>query len=94
MIYIDKVHHEQDRYGNTYISRVKWTENLYSDATNDCSKREMIACINKNPGVTKTKYLRYGNWAVGEDVRVVDNSYLRTDANNIKADNLGNLPEY
>lgn len=54
----------------------------------------MINFINEHPNVTKTKYYRYGNWTVGEDVRVVDNSYLRTDANNIKSDNLGSLPRY
>jgi len=94
MVYIDKVHYEQDRYGNECIANVKWTNDLYSAATKECTKRDMINFINEHPNVTKTKYYRYGNWAVGEDVRVVDNSYLRTDANNIKADNLGSLPRY
>ena len=55
----------------------------------------MIDFINKNPGCTKTKYYNLWNgWTVGEDVRVVENSYLRTDANGIKADNLGSLPRF
>ena len=94
MVYIDAVHYEQDRYGNEYIARMKWTNDLYSSAVNECSKREMINFINDNPNLTKTKYFRYGGWVAGEDVRVVDNSYLRTDANNIKSDNLGSLPRY
>lgn len=94
MVYIDKVHYEQDRYGNEYIAKVKWTNDLYSAAVNECTEPEMINFINEHPNVTKTKYYRYGNWSVGEDVRVVDNSYLRTDANNIKSDNLGSLPRY
>lgn len=94
MVYIDKVHYEQDRYGNEYISKLKWTNDLYSSAVSECSKRDMIDFINKNPNVTKTKYYRFGSWVVGEDVRVVDDSYLRTDANSIKADNLGSLPRY
>ena len=94
MVYIDAVHYEQDIHGCEYIAKLKWTNDLYSNATNECSKRDMINFINENPNVTKTKYFRYGSWAVGEDVRVVDNSYLRTDANNIKADNLGFLPRY
>ena len=54
----------------------------------------MIDFINKNPGVTKTKYYGYYGWVVGEDVRVVDNEYLRTDSNRTKADNLGKLPRF
>ena len=94
MVYIDKVHYEQDEYGNEYIANVKWTNNRYVSAANECTKQDMINFINKNPNVTKTKYFRLGCWIVGEDVRVVDNSYLRTDANNIKSDNLGSLPRY
>ena len=94
MVYIEKVHYEQDRYGYEYISKLKWTNTLYSDEVNECTKRDMINFINEYPNVTKTKYFRYGSWVVGEDVRVIDNSYLRTDANNIKADNLGSLPRY
>ena len=36
-------------------------------------------------------YFRNGSWHVVEDVHVVDNEYLRTDPNNIKRDNLGEL---
>lgn len=94
MIYIDEVHYVQSSYGYEYISEVRWTDNLNSKAYKSCSKHDMINFINQHPNSVKTKYYRYGNWYVGEDVRVVDNSYLRTDANNIKADNLGNLPRY
>ena len=76
------------------ITHLRWTNNFYEAATNICTKREMIDFINANPNCTKTKYRRYGSWQVGEDVRVVDNAYLRTDANNTKADNLGELPEF
>ena len=54
----------------------------------------MNAFIKQNPGLARTKYRRYGIWVDGEEVHVVDNKYLRTDNNNIKADNLENLPEY
>lgn len=95
MVYIDKVHYTTDRNGNElYISSMKWTNDLNANAVRECSKHEMIDFINKNPDCTKTKYFRYGRWYVGEDVHVVDNSYLRTDGNNIKADNLGSLPRY
>ena len=57
-------------------------------------KQQMIDFIKANPNCTKTKYFKNGRWVVGEDVRVVDNRYLRTDSNYIKADNLENLPEY
>ncbi len=94
MVYIDAVHYEQDRYGNEYISKVKWTNELYFAAVNECSKWDMIDFVNKNPNVTKTKYYRYGTWVVGEDVHVVANAYIRTDANNLMSDNLGSLPRY
>ncbi len=95
MVYIDKIHYKTDVYGNElYISAVKWTNSLNEDAKNECSKNDMIQFIKSNPGVTKTKYRSYGMWHEGEDIRVVDNSYLRTDNNNIKADNLGNLPRF
>ncbi len=94
MVYIDAVHYEQDSYGYEYIVRMKWTNYLSQQATQECTKSEMINFINKNPNRTKTKYYRYGRWVEGEDVRVVDNRYLRTDANNYLTDNLGSLPRY
>ena len=94
MVYIDAVHYEQDEYGNEYIARMKWTNYLSPQATDECTKRQKKDFISKNPNCTKTKYYGYGHWTAGEDVRVVDNRYLRTDANNIKADNLGSLPRY
>lgn len=94
MVYIDAVHYESDSYGNERIAKLKWTNNLSQEATSECTKKQMIDFINQHPNCTKTKYYRYGYWVTGEDVRVVDNNYLRTDANNIKADNLGSLPRY
>lgn len=95
MVYIDKVHFATDSYGNElYIANVKWTNNLNENAVNECSKQTMINFINQNPNCTKTKYFSCGSWYVGEDVRVIDNKYLRTDRNSTKSDNLGNLPRY
>ncbi len=94
MVYIDKVHYETDSDGCEYIAKVTWTNSFAIWAENTCTKQQMINFINNNPNYTKTKYLRNGVWCVGEDVRVVDNRYLRTDSNNIKADNLGNLPRF
>ena len=95
MVYIDKVHYETDFYGNElYISEVMWTNSLYENAYQRCNKTTMIRFINENPGYVRTKYVRYGKWCDGEEVHVVDNKYLRTDKNNIKADNLENLPRY
>jgi hypothetical protein len=100
MVYIDAVHYERDYIGNRFIAKLRWTNNLNEQATKTCTKQEMIDFIKKNPNCTKTKYLTRKStwdnycWVEGEDVRVVDNSYLRTDSNNTKADNLGNLPEF
>lgn len=94
MVYIDAVHYEQNTYGSEYISRMKWTNNLSQQAIQECTKMDMINFINDHPNVTKTKYHRQCSWVEGEDVRVVDNRYLRTDGNNYLADNLGSLPRY
>ena len=94
MVYVDAVHYEQGQGGYEYISRMKRTNNLSQQAVDECNKKGMIDFINQNPNQAKTKYYRNGRWVEGEIIRVVDNSYLRTDANNIKADNLGSLPRY
>ncbi len=94
MVYIDAVHYETNNYGTRVITNLKWTNSLNEQATKSCTKQQMIDFIKQNPNVTKTKYWKNNNWVVGEDVRVVDNSYLRTDSNNTKADNLGALPEF
>ena len=49
MVYIDAVHYEQDEYGNEYIARMKWTNYLTTQATDECTKRQMIDFISKNP---------------------------------------------
>jgi len=95
MVYIDAVHYATDKYGNElYIERMKWTDRLEVQAVKECTKRQMINFVNQHPNCTKTKYFNGYRWVEGEDVRVVDNEYLRTDANRIKADNLGSLPRY
>ena len=94
MVYIDAVHYEKDSHGYDVIANVRWTNNLDETATKSCTKAAMIKFINENPNCTKTKYLKNGSYILGEDVRVIDNSYIRSDANNIKKDNLGSLPAY
>ena len=94
MFYIDKVHYAKDSYGNKlYISTVTGTTVLTEDSTNEYTKQAVIDFINDGNAV-KTKYRKNYAWTVGEDVHVVDNRYIRTDSNYIKADNLENLPEY
>lgn len=94
-IYIDAVHYEKTPSGREVITRLRYTPILTEKATKDCSKAEMISFINQHPNCTKTKYYdALWGWREGEDVRVVDNMYLRTDSNNIKEDNLGSLPRF
>lgn len=100
MVYIDAVHYEIDNRGNRFIAKLKWTNNLNEQATNICTKQQLINFIYNNSNCTKTKFwgkksvwVNY-HWIVGEDIRVVDGSFLRTDSNNIKVDNLGELPEF
>ena len=47
MVYIDAVHYEQDSYGYEYIARMKWTNYLSQQATQECTKSEMINFVNQ-----------------------------------------------
>lgn len=95
MVYIDEVHYETDSHGCEVISELKWTNTLTEKAVSVCTKAQMISFIKENPNCTKTKYRdAVWGWCEGEDVRVVADAYLRTDSNNIKADNLGALPRF
>lgn len=96
MIYIDGVRYNTSAStGHRYITEVRYSYILNSIGVYTYSRASMVNYIKNHPNCVKTKYLGHtGYWLEGEDVRVVDNYYLRTDANNIKADNLGDLPEY
>ena len=86
MVYIDAVHYETDSHGCEVISQLKWTNTLTEQATNICTKAQMISFINDNPDCTKTKYNSpIWGWREGEDVRVVANTYLRTNEKAIEA---------
>ena len=87
MLYIDQVTKKIDSHGCEVINKVYYTPNLNEKATLSCTKREMINHMNNHPNLTvKTKYKKYSYWFEGAEVHVVDNEYLRTDGNNIKAD--------
>ncbi len=92
MLYIDQVEKGKDVHGCEVITHVCYTNVLSQKAYKKCTKREMINFINQNPNtIVKTKYIKSGVWFSGAEVLVVNNEYLRTDGNNKKADNLGEL---
>lgn len=92
MIYIDEVKKTYRYDGHCIITHVCYTSSLYVKATNWCTKSEMVRYMLSNPSVkVKTKARPNGYWVEGEDVRVVNGEYLRTDANNYSWDNLGEL---
>lgn len=94
-IYIDAVHYEKTPFGREVITLLQYTPSLTEKATKICTKQQMIDFINQHPNCTKTKYYdALWGWRECENVRVVDNTYLRTDANNTKVDNLGSLPRF
>lgn len=91
-VYIDEVVKGYDEHGCIVIKYVYTTCYLNEKATFCRSKRDMINFIESNKHIeVRTKYKRYGFWFEGSVVRVVDGKYLRTDGNNIKADNLSEL---
>ena len=91
------------RYSNSYGSKRISDLRVHTDgessvgASSTWSKDRVVASI-RSRNSFKTIYKGAdGNWKKGEDVRVVIinyRDYLRTDANNIEEDNLGNLPEF
>ncbi|NLI90727.1 MAG: DUF3892 domain-containing protein [Peptococcaceae bacterium] len=97
--YICAVHYENAN-NERYISKVKITFNLTTEINTayEKTKFEVVSDIESLKKKVKTKYKSNNTWHEGEDVRVVNGDsgykYLRTDSNNIKKDNLGNLPEY
>lgn len=61
------------------------------------TKDQVVAAINSGSSFMTIYQGSDGKWKRGEDVRVITvnyRHYLRTDANHIEADNLGNLPEF
>lgn len=58
------------------------------------TRQQVVSEIDRGTAY-KTAFLRNGQWTAGEDVHVVSvgyERYLRTDRNQVRADNLGNLP--
>lgn len=93
---ITKVKYNQDR---THIVEVEVQTDTGEAISNDprrMARHEVVAAILQNTTFV-TAYLRDGKWQKGEDVRVVTihgERFIRTDSNSVKADNLGELPEY
>lgn len=58
------------------------------------SRASVINLINQGYTVYTVYSDGHGGWQWGARVRVYRNYYLRTDDNQIEADNLGNLPEF
>lgn len=91
MIYIYAVHKNAE---TDVIERVKYTDYFGYTKDYEATKRDMISYIKAHPYTVKTMYRRGLSWVSGEYVHVVDNEYLRTDANHKREDNLGELIEY
>lgn len=91
MLYIFAIHKNSE---TGVIEKLWYSNGLSTDHSDSCTKRAMINYINLHPDTVKTMYRRGSSWIPGEYVHVVDNEYLRTDANHKTEDNLGELIEY
>lgn len=73
-------------------------DNSFNESSYDTMSRSTVVSDINN----KWKYLTIvknerGGWSFGEDIRVVNiegEDFIRTDQNNTKRDNLGNLPTF
>lgn len=91
MLYIYAVHKNSQTGA---IEKLRYLQYFNANVYKECTKRDMVVYVERNPSSVKTLYFTNGTRKEGEFVHVVDHEYLRTDANNIKADNLGELIEY
>lgn len=80
-------HQRKDKDG--VITDIYTRKGTHDGNGESMSKTKLIKLI--NDGDTAKTYTEKG---ASEDIRVIDGKYLRTDANNTKADNLGNLPSF
>lgn len=96
MIYIDAVKYKEDLHGCRVIEKLRYANELTKTGTDICTKQQLIQYIKTNTYGAKTKYRKsiYDDWTEGAYIRVVDDSYLRTDSNFIREDNLSELPEF
>ncbi|MDD3269060.1 MAG: DUF3892 domain-containing protein [Syntrophomonadaceae bacterium] len=72
-------------------------ENNSTNGSYTFSRDAIISKIEANYKVVTITKKSDGNWQIGADVIVykVDNEkFIKTEANNTKKDNLGELPEY
>lgn len=100
---ISEVHYEESEDDTKYIAKLKVHEDEGDEVGSESiwTKNEVINKINVGYSFmtiyekdkTKNKEDKDA-WKEGEDVRVFKKKYLRTDANDIEEDNLGELPEF
>ena len=90
VFYITKVHYDENYKNNEVIANLMVSCEDDPTREKEYTKNEIIRVINDY----KYEFYTYYKEGVGDHVHVVDNKYLRTDGNNIKCDNLGNLPRY
>ncbi len=83
---------------HTHLVEVEVHQDLgdSTGAAQKVSRQDVVLAIQRGTTFV-TAYTRDGKWQKGEDVRIVtinSERYIRTDNNSVRADNLGNLPEY
>ena len=83
---------------DSHIDQVKFlTDNGNSLENVQITSREMIVQAIENNVSFVTAYQKENSWSRGDNVgiiRVNHQKFIRTDGNNIEADNLGELPEF
>lgn len=90
VFYIAKVNYDENYKNNEVIANLMVSCEDDPNSEEEYTKNEIIRVINDYG----FEFYTYYEDGVGDHVHVVDNKYLRTDGNNIKCDNLGNLPRY
>lgn len=99
-----------NKWADYLISKVRYDENhnhitdlfIHKDAgvkvkAGDTYSRQSVVDVITKGASFNTIYKENSTWKNGakvEIVRIDNENYLRTDSNNVKKDNLGELPEF
>jgi len=93
---IYEVHYDKDHSRIESVHVKTLSDNTLTDAGEQARAAVAYALLNTRLSY-KTIYKKAGTWVDGEDVRAITidgDNFIRTDSNNTKSDNLGDLAEY
>jgi hypothetical protein len=87
--YVKKVR----RNDNGQIVQVKTSKELESRPSKVMKRKKVVKHLKKGKDI-KTAYLKDGRWTEGDQLKLHNDKWLRTEGNTEKRDNLGSLRSF